>query len=74
MSNRVHHDYKTGECCKRPSVATMDYFSHTPDDWNRPQPKVNRVCLRCYTHWFGTPDAVTQYTRKEWDSYIGVAA
>lgn len=59
-------------CCKRPAVATMDYLKWSP---NRligmdSEPRVNRCCTTCWTHWFGHPNAVKQYTRAEWNEYV----
>lgn len=56
--------------CKKPSMQTMDYKKHSPDAWNHPEPRINRVCLKCWAHWFGPPEAVRFYTSKEWDVYI----
>ena len=56
--------------CRRPAVQTMDYKKYSPDDWSNPEPRINRVCLKCWAHWFGPPDAVKFYTSKEWDAWI----
>jgi hypothetical protein len=53
-------------CCVRPSVVTMDYTA----DGVR---KTNRCCTKCYTHWFGAPGEVREYTRKEWDGLMETA-
>lgn len=53
-------------CCRRPAIVIMDYSS----DWHNPERRINRVCTHCWTHWFGAPTAVRQYTKKEWDDYI----
>lgn len=52
----------------------MDYNRHDPHDWHHPKPRVNRVCTHCWTHWFGPPDAVNRYTKKEWDEFINAEA
>lgn len=56
--------------CARPAIATMDYMKHSPDNWNQPEPRINRVCSRCWTHWFGPPEAVQMFISKEWDAYV----
>ena len=35
---------------------------------------VNRVCLKCGSHWYGEECQVKQYTRKEWDAMMNEAA
>lgn len=57
--------------CPKPTIARMDYMKHSPDDWNNPEPRVNRACTRCWAHWFGPPSAVQCYTRKQWDEFVG---
>jgi hypothetical protein len=32
--------------------------------------KINRVCLKCWAHWFGVDGDVKKFTSKEWESYI----
>lgn len=64
-------------CCKRPSIARMDYTKHTPRDIGAgydESPRINRVCTHCYTHWFGHPSEVKTYTRQQWDSWINETA
>lgn len=56
--------------CKKPSMQTMDYLKFSPDDWNNPEHRINRVCLKCWAHWFGPLDTVRFYSSKEWDVYI----
>ena len=63
-------DYTTPPCCARQSIAVMDYKWPIFDEATN-KIKVNRICLRCYTHWFGFADNVKQYTRKEWDAEVG---
>lgn len=58
-------------CCKRPSIANMDYVKHSPE--SDPEPRVNRVCMRCWTHWFGPTDAVEKFTKREWDAQLEAA-
>lgn len=60
--------------CNRPSIAVMDYQKPTNARWTKFAPYVNRVCLTCYAHWFGPVRAVKQFTRKEWDAYVGAKA
>lgn len=58
-------------CCSKPSIQTMDY--KWPCFEEVQVTKVNRVCLHCWTHWFGVDGDVKQYTAKEWESYINGA-
>lgn len=60
-------------CCKRPAIATMDYVKHSPANWNCGEPRINRVCTTCWTHWFGEPNEVKQFTRAEWDRLLEAA-
>lgn len=50
-------------CCKTPDVMKSD----TVDGEVK---TVNRVCLGCYTHWYGVIGAVKKYTRAEWDAHL----
>jgi len=59
------------KCCKRPAIAVMDYKKPTNMSWTVFEQMVNRCCTHCYAHWFGTQHNVKQYTRAEWDEYIG---
>lgn len=61
-------EFVTPKCCDKPSIATMDYkypLFEQVQTW-----KVNRMCLKCNTHWFGTEDNVKQYTGREWDGLM----
>jgi len=58
-------------CCDRPQIQTMDYDKFSPDEWNHPDKRINRICSRCLAHWFGPVGAVKFYTRAEWDCWIG---
>jgi hypothetical protein len=62
----------TANCCRRPDIARMVY-EHFDRDTHTSSPRIYRVCLTCLTHWFGTPDSVTQYTGKEWDKMLAEA-
>jgi len=64
-------DYTTPKCCDRASIAVMDYLwpVFTKDE-EIPNPHVNRMCMKCNTHWAGPVDNVKQYTGKEWDRYV----
>lgn len=60
--------FVTPKCCANPSVATMDHRK-----WSDRESKlmVNRVCLRCYTHWYGEDGAnVVEFTRAAWDRWM----
>lgn len=65
--------FVTPRCCDRPSIATMDYKKHSPDNWRECESMVNRVCLRCNAHWAGEVNNVHQYTGREWDALINDA-
>ena len=75
-------DYTTPKCCDRSSIAVMDYlwpvfpnlgFPHgdvVEDSTIAQIQYVNRMCMKCHTHWAGLVDNVKQYTGKEWDRYV----
>jgi len=50
----------------------MDHkkYSQLEDGTNVPEPRVNRVCMNCYTHWSGSPDSIQQYTKAQWDKLL----
>lgn len=48
-------------CCDNPAVTLLT---------RRNDELVNRLCLRCKTHWYGRKGKVKEYTRKEWEQYI----
>lgn len=55
-------------CCHRPSIANMD---HVKRGGVEAMPMVNRICLNCYSHWYGNDGvAVVQFTRKSWDNWM----
>ena len=58
----------TPSCCERHSVSNMD---HSKGLDHQGAPMVNRICLRCGTHWYG-PDGVNvvEFTRKAWDRWM----
>jgi hypothetical protein len=63
-------------CCAKPAICTMDYDKLSPSPkghWTKSGRRVNRVCTNCWTHWFGPENAVMQYTRQQWDNYVGSA-
>ena len=51
------------ECCKAPRIENMDSKDGV----------VNRVCLRCETHWYGPEGSVRGFTKRAWDSYLAGA-
>jgi hypothetical protein len=61
------------QCCDRPAIQRFDYKirDHLSDSEVR---MVNRVCIRCYRHWYGPIDEVKEYTNREWESYINSEA
>lgn len=63
--------------CPTPSICVMDYDKVSPSPkghWTQPEPRINRVCTKCWTHWFGPPNRVRQFTRVQWDEYMRTAA
>lgn len=48
----------------------MDYDKVSPANWGRPFRRINRVCLKCWTHWFGPVSSVVMYTRQQWDDLM----
>lgn len=56
--------------CAKPAIQTMDYAKVSPADWDKPEPRVNRVCSKCWSHWFGPPAAVKFFTKSQWDAHI----
>jgi hypothetical protein len=71
----INIDTAVMTCCERPDVVVMDYLKYTPDRWSQPQPRINRLCFRCMTHWVGRPNRVRKYRGPEWDALLnaGVA-
>jgi hypothetical protein len=63
-------DYKTSNCCNKQSIANLDHLKASPSNWHNSTPIVNRVCLHCYSHWYGEAENIKQYSKKEWDKYI----
>lgn len=56
--------------CSSPAICTMDYDKYSPSPrghWTKPQPMVNRVCTKCWTHWFGPVGKVVAHTKAAWD-------
>ena len=51
-------------CCMDQDIMNSD---HQPGDEAK---VINRVCLSCYTHFYGKLGAVKKYTRKQWDQFI----
>lgn len=61
----------TPACCAHPSIANMD---HVTGHIRPYRPIVNRVCTRCWTHWYGDDGvAVVEFTRKAWDRWMNGA-
>ncbi|MBC7752471.1 MAG: hypothetical protein H7Z73_12310 [Candidatus Saccharibacteria bacterium] len=51
-------------CCKSQNIMVSDNEQHGEPTM------INRVCLNCYTHFYGLVGEVKTYTRKEWDDYL----
>lgn len=60
-------------CCKRQSIASMDYKKSGPRGWNFPVPVINHMCMHCGQHWYGEEGAVKEYTKAQWDAWIATA-
>lgn len=57
-------------CCNRPSVADLDHKKYFQDNAAGYIEITSRVCLNCYTHWYGPAGNVKKYTSKEWDAWM----
>lgn len=54
-------------CCNQ-SPASMDHVIGFHEDAKK---MVNRVCLKCWRHWYGEAGvAVVEMPRKVWDNWI----
>lgn len=60
------------ECCKLPAIAVMDYMKYSGSNVEG-SPRINRVCTKCFTHWFGHSGHLKKYRRQEWDALMGLA-
>lgn len=72
-----HITFKPDACCEKPLICTMDYpkpLKTKTGAWAETMTMVNRVCTKCWTHWFGAPGKVKRYARAEWDAYISETA
>jgi hypothetical protein len=49
-------------CCPNPNIKTMT-----------DRAIINRMCLTCGVHWYGQPDDLMRYSRKEWDAWMNTA-
>ena len=60
--------FVTPVCCAHPSVAIMDHIT----GWHEHQRSmVNRVCVRCWTHWYGHDGVnVVEFPRNVWDRWM----
>ena len=52
-----------GNCCENQAIQGFDYEANGIK-------YINRLCLKCKTHWHGPKDGVTQYTSAKWDALI----
>ena len=55
------------------AIQPMDYRWPIFADRDEQVTKINRICLKCYKHWFGVEGDVREFTRKEWDDYVSGA-
>ena len=67
-------DISSYKCCDRQSLAIMDYtwpmFKNQLEEGEIQQTKINRLCMHCFAHWFGTEGDVKQYTKAEWNAMV----
>jgi hypothetical protein len=63
-------------CCQNPNITTPHAEIYAINDAGRYEaiPFINRLCLNCLTHWYGPPDALVTYSRREWDAYVNRGA
>lgn len=55
-------------CCKSPAIANMDHLVGFHED---ARPIVNRICLKCFHHWYGNAGvAVFEMPRRVWDGWV----
>jgi hypothetical protein len=58
-------------CCQKQNVANMDHLRYVVSDKGyEGSARVNRVCLNCLTHWYGTATRVRKYRGTEWDAML----
>ena len=64
-------EFKTPACCKHQSIANMDHRKDFSED---PIMIINRVCTRCWCHWYGY-DGVAVFTipPKIWSKWMSIA-
>ena len=61
-------------CCIKPSQTNMHEIQYNfVENSYKPTICWNRICLTCYTHWYGSPNNLKKYTKKEWDNYINAS-
>jgi hypothetical protein len=60
------------QCCNKPKVSALNDIRTSINEEGRfhTEPWVNKICLNCYSHWYGAPESPKFYTRKEWDAWI----
>lgn len=69
----VKFDFTPEPCCPKPALVCMDHVLMSPFDNSR-RGRVNRVCLSCWRHWYGDPEAVWTFTNEEWDARLEAEA
>jgi len=60
-------------CCNKPAQTNLAEFKYVINgETGRYESEEcwNRICTNCYAHWYGNPDSLKKYTRKEWDDYV----
>lgn len=60
--------FATPTCCARQSVSVMDHIAGQREDTRL---IVNRMCVRCGTHWYGNDGVnVVELPRVVWDRWM----
>lgn len=57
-------------CCARQSITNLDHTSPLFQSMGAHESITNRVCINCYTHWYGSGLSVKRYSRQEWDALV----
>ena len=59
-------------CCANPAQTNLHEVKHVISKEGRyvAEPCWNRICTRCYTHWYGHPESLKKYIRQQWDEMI----
>lgn len=50
-------------CCEKKVIVNLAFHGG----------RVNKICTKCGTHWYGTEKIVNRYTKSEWDAWMNSA-